>query len=312
MPCGNPIERMTTTAFGRLGGRFTHVSLTENGLMTMTGADGTNAGRRSPLSFARTLLRSVTGLGGMWMAATNTWDPTERSHAQQVYEAKRSTAYVDAKLSRGKVDLDDDEALRSELEYLYGDSVKSRGGHVSIDRLVKDVRDESAGENEVRRFFLSEILSGERHLASTEQWAALKRDAEPLKADDKITLGFDGSRARDATVLTACRIRDGRVFHLRTWLPTCLCVDPDHRPEQCHDRRVDRVEVDQAVNDSFEAYEVWFLYARPVQVAGLPRHVGREVAEEGHRGPYQRRHPHRRDARAVHHRCAGSVTYPRR
>lgn len=262
LPCGNPMERLTTTAFGRLGGRFTKVSLTENGLMTDTVKTGASGGQRSPLSFAQTLIRSVDGMGGMWTAATNTWDPTEHSHAQRVYDAKDEHIYVDARLSRKRVDLADDDQLRREVIYLYGDSIRENGGHQSSQRIMRAVRDTSKSENDVRRFFLSEILSGEQQLCTTTAWAAFSRPST-LTAGEAITLGFDGSRARDATVLTATRISDGRVFHLRTWLPKCMCEQPRHRPEDCKDKRVDRNDVDQAVTDTFDAYEVWYLFGDP-------------------------------------------------
>lgn len=271
LPCGNPIEPLTTTAFGRLGGRFTAGSLTENGLMTDTVASGAGGGKRSPLAFARTLIRSVNGMGGMWIAATNTWDPTERSHAQRIHESKSKRIYVDARLSRSKVDLTDDEQLRDELLYLYGDSAKENGGHVPVKSLIEDCRDtEVHGEAEIRRFFLSEILAGETPLVELTTWDAMAAvDAtgaqlDPLLPGERVTLGFDGSRARDATVLTACRIRDGRIFHLHTWFPTCMCgADPGHSPAECRNRRVDRVAVDQAVDAAFAAYEVWYLYGDP-------------------------------------------------
>jgi len=263
LPCGNPIEPLTTTAYGRLGGRFTAGSLTENGLMTDTIAGGVvGSGKRSPLAFARTLTRSVTGMGGMWIGATNTWDPTEHSHAQRIYDSKANRAsgrvYIDAKISRQKVDLDNDEQLRDELLHLYGDAAKENGGHVSVKSLMEDCRDtEQHGESEIRRFFLSEIIAGERALTTTERWAALARpkghkDHRKLKPGQAIALGFDGSRSRDATVLTACRIDDGRLFHLRTWVPSAF-----------KNNRVPRTQVDQAVRDAFEAYNVAFLFADP-------------------------------------------------
>lgn len=271
LPCGNPIEPLTTTAFGRLGGRFTKVSLTENGLMTDTVATGAAGGKRSPLSFARTLIRSAIGMGGMWTGATNTWDPTERSHAQRLYESKKSRerTYIDAKVSRGRVDIGDDDALRDELLFLYGDSAKENGGHVSVAALMADCRDtESNGESEIRRFFLSEFLAGDTPLCTPERWASLARgpehaDHRPLQPGEAITLGFDGSRSRDATVLTATRISDGRVFHLRTWLPACACSPANHRPAECTERRVDRVDVDRAVTAAFDGYDVWFLFGDP-------------------------------------------------
>ena len=262
-PCGNPLEPLTTTAWGRLGGRFTHVSLTENGVLT-------GDGERGGLAFARTLKRSVSGMNGMWTGATNTWDPTELSDAQLVYEAKDPHVYVDARLSRKRVDLNNDDELRDEIIYLYGDSVKANGGHVSEQRIMRDVRNKANGEAEVRRFFLSEILAGERAVVEPERWALLSRpqdhaDYRPLQPGEAITLGFDGSRSRDATVLTACRISDGRLFHLRTWVPGCKCETRKRHlgPSTCPTWKVPRTEVDQAVKDAFEAYEVWYLFADP-------------------------------------------------
>lgn len=263
LPCGNPIERLTTTAFGRLGGRFTKVSLTENGLMTDTVKTGAGGGQRSPLAFAQTLIRSVDGMGGMWTAATNTWDPTEFSHAQRVYEAKDEHILVDAKLSRKRVNLDDDEELRNEVIYLYGDSIRENGGHQSSQRIMRSVRDRSKSESDVRRFFLSEILAGEQSLCQPERWAAFARPSE-LAASTPVTLGFDGSRQRDATTLTATRISDGRVFHLRTWMPECQCGEnPGHSEKDCPEPRINRGDVDQAVTDAFDGYEVWYLYGDP-------------------------------------------------
>lgn len=261
LPCGNPIEPLTTTAYGRLGGRFTAGSITENGLMTDTISNqSAGGGKRSPLAFARTLIRSVNGMRGMWTAATNTWDPTERSHAQRTYASKSARIYVDARLSRKRVDIDDDDELRDELLYLYGDSAKENGGHVSVKSLMADCRDiEVHGESEIRRFFLSEILAGDRPLATPDAWAARARppghpEHDPLKPGEAIALGFDGSRSRDATVLTACRLRDLRLFHLRSWVPT-LQGDGSVR--------VDRPSVDMALRNLFEAYKVAYLYGDP-------------------------------------------------
>lgn len=253
LPCGNPLECLTTTAFGRLGGRFTGGSLTENGLMTATGGDQSGgSGKRSALGFARTLIRSVSGMGGMWIAATNTWDPTEQSHAQLVYDEKPDGVFIDAKLSRKKVDLTDDEGLRKELLYLYGDSAREKGGHVSVRGLVRDCQDKSNGENEVRRFFLSEIIAGERDVADKVTWDALARSKGKLKPGQSIVLGFDGSRARDATALVACRLSDGRLFPLKMW-----------KPREHKDGKVPRPEVHAAVKAAFSAYDVHFLYGDP-------------------------------------------------
>lgn len=249
LPSGNPIERLTTTAFGRLGGRFTAGSLTESGLMTETAEGSGGSGRRSALAFARTLIRSVAGMSGQWMAATNTWDPTERSHAQRVWEAKAATVFVDARLSRKKVDLDDDDALLDELRYLYGDSSRDRGGHVSLRGVMGECRDKANGESEVRRFFLSEIVAGEKDAVDKARWDAQQRESD-LRPGEAVALGFDGSRARDATALVASRISDGRLFVLGYWRP---------QPG----RSVDRADVHARVQATFEAYDVAYLFGDP-------------------------------------------------
>ena len=252
LPCGNPIEPLTTTAYGRLGGRFTSGSLTENGLMTDTVASGmAGSGKRSPLGFARTLIRSVNRMGGMWAAASNTWDPTERSHAQRIFDSKPRKVYIDAKISRRRVELDDDEGLREELLYLYGDSAKENGGHVSVKSLIEDCRDfEMHGENEIRRFFLSEVVAGERDAVDKAIWDAAKREGD-LQHGEKIALGFDGSRSRDATALVACRISDGRLFPLGLWEPVK------------YKNRVPRTVVHANVKAAFKAYDVTYLFGDP-------------------------------------------------
>lgn len=244
-PCGNPVEVITMTAWGRLGGRFTHVSITESGILV-------GIGPRGGVAFGRTLKRNVGGMNGMWTSATNTWDPTEGSDAQLTYEAKDPHVFVDARLSRKHVDLEDDEELRREVVYLYGDSARSAGGHVSEQRIIRDCRNPSMGESEVRRFYLSEILAGERDAVDPARWLTLARWDETLAPGEAVTIGFDGSRSRDATVLWLCRVRDGRLFRGRLWLPE---DHPDHR--------VPRTEVDQAVTDLFEAYDVRFMFADP-------------------------------------------------
>lgn len=244
-PCGNPIEYLTTTAWGRLGGRFTHVSLTESGLLV-------GEGRRGGLTFARTLKRNVGGMNGMWTSATNTWDPSEGSDAQLTFEAKDPHVFVDARLARTHVDIDDDEALQREIVYVYGDSIRSAGGHVSAQRIMRDCRNPMMGEAEVRRFYLSEIVAGEKDAIDVSRWLGLARYDDPLRAGDSITVGFDGSRSRDATVLWLCRIRDGRLFRGYLWVPA------DFR-----DHKVPRLEVDEAVDNLFDAYDVRYMFADP-------------------------------------------------
>jgi hypothetical protein len=241
------IDPVTSSASGKLGGRFTYVSITESGLLV-------GDGRTGGVTFGRVLKRNVGGMGGMWSEITNPWDPTELSLAQRTFEAKAKDVYINYRKPRRRVELNDDEGLIREIIYLYGDSVRERGGWVSAKRIRADVQDKSMGEAEVRRFFLQEITGGTRDAVTQEGWAALARKpgTDPLRPGDAVALGFDGSRSRDATSLKLCRLRDAALFRLNIWTPA-----------NYHDHRVPRQEVHRAVTNAFEAFNVHFLFADP-------------------------------------------------
>jgi phage terminase large subunit-like protein len=84
------------------------------------------------------------------------------------------------------------------------------------------------------------------------RWDAQSTD-ESLAKGERITLGFDGSKVRDATSLVACRMSDGKIFHLRTW----------ERPANTAVWQVPSEEVDQVVKDLFVAYDVVLMFADP-------------------------------------------------
>lgn len=239
------IDPVTASARARLGGRFTFVSITESGLLVGVGATG-------GVSFARVLKRNVAGMNGQWSEITNAWDPSELSAAQRTFEAKAEDVFIDYRQPRCSVDLNDEDAVLREIVYLYGDSVRCNGGWVSERRILASIKDPATGDAEARRFFLSEIVAGARDAVDPLRYDAQARSDDPLMPGDRVSLGFDGSRTVDATALRVCRIRDGRLFYLRVWVPS-----------QYPGGRVPRTEVDQAVRDAFEVYDVWNMYADP-------------------------------------------------
>lgn len=250
---GGYIDPVTTSARARLGGRFTFVTITESGILV--GGDSKTGG----VEFARTLKRNVAGMGGMWTEATNAYDPTELSVAQRTMEANAPDVFIDYRPPRRKVPIDDDEGLIREIIYLYGDSAKANGGWVSEKRILNEIKRADSGEGHSRRFWLNEITAGTKSVVEPEAWHLLARgkdhkDHDPLKPGEAVGLGFDGSRTRDCTALHICRIRDGRLFYGRIW-------DPAEHPGH----RIPKSEVDKAVRDMFEAYDVHYLFADPFQ-----------------------------------------------
>jgi hypothetical protein len=75
-------------------------------------------------------------------------------------------------------------------------------------------------------------------------------------------LGFDGSRVLDATALVAVRIRDGRWFTLGVWRPQDYSPGPGPNGKPLPGKVPERA-VEQAIEDAFDAYEVWHLIADP-------------------------------------------------
>lgn len=247
LPGGGKIEPVTASARARLGNQLTFVTITESHLFTLQGGYRKISGA---------VKRNVAGMNGRWLELTNAWDPTEGSEAQVTGDNPDPRVYVDNAEPINGVDLSDDDALYAALLQVYGDSALERGGWVNLTRILDEVRSPRNMEADRRRFFLNEIVVGENVFVDALHWDRMS-SPENLKAGERISLGFDGSRKNDATVLVACRISDGKLFCLRSWeRPTAAVAD-------AAEWVVPRAEVDQAVTDAFGAYQVLCLVADP-------------------------------------------------
>lgn len=240
LPGGGRIEPVTSNARSRLGRQIRFAVIDESGLWTQ-GVEHT---------LASAVRRNLAGMGGRWIEITNAFDPAEQSEAQLTSEGGAKDVYIDDRPGR-VVDMGDDDALKREIIRVYGDSALAAGGWVDEDRILTEIRRPSTTDADAQRFFLNRIVAGAITAVDAEAWDAQAVD-DQLRPGDTIALGFDGSRSRDATSIVVSRISDGRLFHLRTWLPAEL---PGHR--------VPRPEVDRAISDAFEAYNVLYLFADP-------------------------------------------------
>lgn len=246
LPNGGGIEPVTASARARLGQRMTFATLTESHLWTLQGGYRRLAGA---------VKRNIAGMDGRWLELTNAWDPTEGSEAQVTAEAASDRVYIDTVQPRRVEDLSDDEALYRELLRQYGDSAAERGGWVNIrGRIMHEVRSVAHLEADRRRFFLNEIVVGESVFVDPVRWDLQARPDEALAPGERIALGFDGSKYRDATALIASRRSDGRLFQIGIW----------ERPEGAgRDWRVPSADVDRVVRETFGAYKVAVMFADP-------------------------------------------------
>jgi hypothetical protein len=247
------IEPVTAAARSRLGNPISYATITEPHLMRER--DGGKA-------MAKAMKRNLAGMGGSWSEATNAWDPSEDSTAQATAESKAPGIYLDHRASdlprlTGE-EFANDKVVLERIVVKYGDSSRKAGGWVDERAILATIRDASTGEAEARRYFLDEVTVGERDAVNALRWAALARPVGEhggLEAREPIALGFDGSRSRDATALWACRISDGRWFRLGLWVPKAAADGTAGK--------VPEALVEQAMDDAFAAYEVWYMIADP-------------------------------------------------
>jgi hypothetical protein len=246
LPSGGEIEPVTASARARLGQRMTFATLTESHLWTLQGGYRRLAGA---------VKRNIAGMDGRWLELTNAWDPTEGSEAQVTAEAGNNRVYLDTVEPRRVDDLGDEEALYRELLRQYGDSARERGGWVNIQgRIMHEVCSKAHLEADRRRFFLNEIVVGESVFVDPVRWDLQARLDEILAPGERIVLGFDGSKYRDATALIASRRSDGRLFEIGIW----------ERPADAgRDWRVPSAEVSRVLRETFGAYEVAVMFADP-------------------------------------------------
>lgn len=131
------------------------------------------------------------------------------------------------------------EKLKEGLKIARGDAV-----WLDLETVVMSILDIRNPISESRRKFLNQVNASEDSWIAPNEWDRNAADTQ-LEPGDKITLGFDGSKSSDHTVLAACRVSDGAVFLLRSW-------DPEKMP----DGEVPRDQVDAVVRSAFERYDV--------------------------------------------------------
>jgi len=187
-------------------------------------------------------------MGGRWAETTNAYDPAERSVAQRTHEGKSPSVLLDHRTTKQLVDLDNRRALLKALSDVYGDS-----WWVDLERIAEDVTDPSTMESDARRYFLSEIVAGQQAFVDALHWAAMERPEETIRRKERICLGFDGSKTKDATALVGCRLSDGHLFHLQTW----------ERPPDADGWRIPSADVDRVMTEVFDVYRVVYLFADP-------------------------------------------------
>lgn len=150
-------------------------------------------------------------------------------------------------------DMSTEDGVRAAVLEASGDSA----GWRDIDAIVSLWRDPTTDRAYFERVWCNRLVQGTTQAFDVELFKTLKREENPVKPGDLITLGFDGGRFHDGTGLVATHMLTGY-----QWVPGVWECPPgaDKREPRWE---VPKTEVDTLVDLLFSTYNVWRMYADP-------------------------------------------------
>lgn len=265
LPDSGEIRPSTAGAASKDGGRETCVIADEVHLYTLP----------ELRSMYKTVSRNLTKRRAAqpWLLATTTMhDPAEPSigrdlhgRAVEIHEGRarnRSGLLYDHREGPRVADPTDDAELAAALEMAAGPAKV----WMDIVGMVAEARKPATEWPEVERYYLNRPAQGEGAAFDLQKWETLA-DLGAVVADrETITLGFDGSRFNDATALVGCHVATGHLFLIQCW---------EHPPND-EPWEVPEAEVDAAVAQAFDRWDVWRMYCDPPYwESAVDRWIGR-------------------------------------
>lgn len=238
-------EPVTAAAGSREGQRVTFAVLDQSESWNRE-----NGGRK----LANTLRRNTAKMGGWSLELQNSPELGDGSVADETAKAaERESAGVlfDTREPPGheQIDLSDPEQLRPALEFAYGEAV----AWVDIDRLIAEILDPDTDPNDARRYYLNVAAPSSDWAFDRPRWVELGGGEMP-EPGELVVAGFDGARFDDAVALVCTAVETGVSWLEAVWERPVDADDDYEHPEN---------EVDQAVADMFDRWQVWRLYADP-------------------------------------------------
>lgn len=146
----------------------------------------------------------------------------------------------------------DREALRAAVVDASGPFI---AGWSDIDSIASAFEEPGADRPYLERVWLNRLVQSSGGAFDVKRWKELASPDHVVPRGAAIALGFDGSRYDDATALVACEIATGFLWPLRIW----------ERPEGAKAWEVPVDEVDAAVDDAFERWNVTRMYCDPAK-----------------------------------------------
>jgi hypothetical protein len=244
LPGGGRIDTVTSSAQSRLGQRVTFCPQDETGIWTE---------QNKMVRVAETQRRGLAGMGGRSVETTNAWDPSEQSVAQRTYEAKAADIYRDYARPPGGLQYSVKADRRRIHKAVYGDS-----WWVDLDAIEAEAAELIEKDlAQAERFFGNRVVAGTAAFVNRDGWDVRASLAE-VQQGARVALGFDGSDVDDWTGIRAETL-DGYQF-----TPT---YGPDRLPTVWNPAdwggQAPRLEVDAAVRELMDRYEVVRMYCDP-------------------------------------------------
>lgn len=113
---------------------------------------------------------------------------------------------------------EDREERREQMRELYGDTLIENGGWVNLERQVAESFDSTTDTADSKRYYGNIMAAGQgAWLEDPRFWKDCTDKTRVVAPKEMITIGFDGARTGDSTVLRGCRISDGHLFTLGIW-----------------------------------------------------------------------------------------------
>jgi hypothetical protein len=248
LPGGGRIEPVTASALSRLGQRITCAVEDETHAWTKQ-----NGGRR----LADNQRRNLAGMGGRWLETTNAWDPAEESVAQQTNEGSAPGVYIDD-ADPGPGSLLNKRDRRRMYRNVYRDSV----AWVNFDRIDAEVVAliEQGDSAQAERYFLNRKRATEGAAFDIDRWAQLADSTLVVPDKELVTVGVDGARYDDAVGMIATHVISGHQWPLGIW---------ERPPDAADDYEHPEYEIDGALVDAFERFEVWRVAIDPRMIEHL-------------------------------------------
>lgn len=132
---------------------------------------------------------------------------------------------------------------------------------LDIKSIVSSIMDSRNPASRSRRFWYNQIDSAADSWMTRNSWDAIKDEKKTVMPGEAIVAFFDGSKNDDTTALVGCRVGDGHVFRIASW-----SRPPGGKSLDGGLWIVDRDEVDVAVRQMFEDYDVKAFYGDPSDV----------------------------------------------